>query len=116
MLPLLYPIALLTMNCRDLRVSRRRNLHFLLFSLAVLLFCYPFLSQRIHTWAPTRIGKGKDDGRDTIDDKELENLSDVCLGNVRQVSESGRWVLADFMMISSLVVYLFTFWVMVGCL
>ena len=112
MLPLLYPIGLLPISREDDDASKRRKLHLFLFNVATLLFFYPFLSQGIHTWAPTRIGKGNDEGRDTIDEKEWENLNNVCLGDVRQLSESGRWALAVIMMISSLVVYLFTFWVL----
>ncbi len=111
MLPLLYPIGLLPMDREDDDANKRRNLHLFLFNLATLLFFYPFLSQGIHTWAPTRIGKGNDEGRDTIDETEWENLNDVCWGGVQQLSESGRWALAVIMMISSLVVYLFAFWV-----
>ncbi len=112
MLPLLYPIGLLPMNREDDDANKRRNLHLFLFNLAALLFFYPFLSQGIHTWAPTRIGKGNDEGRDTIEEWEWVNLNETCLGGVRQLSESGRWALAVIMMISSLVVYLFTFWVL----
>ena len=112
MLPLLYPIGLLPISREDDDASKRRKLHLFLFNVATLLFFYPFLSQGIHTWAPTRIGKGNDEGRDTIDEREWENLNNACLGDVRQLSESGRWTLAVIMMISSLVVYLFTFWVL----
>ena len=112
MLPLLYPIGLLPMDHGDDDANKRRNLHLFLFNLATLLFFYPFLSQGIHTWAPTRIGKGNDEGQDTIDEREWDNLNDACWGGVRQLSESGRWALAVIMMISSLLVYLFTFWVL----
>ncbi len=114
MLPLLYPIALLPMDGKDDDAGKRRNLHFFLLSLAALLFCYPFLSQGIHTWAPTRIGKGNDEGQDTIDDDEWVNLATVCLGDVRQLSDSEKWALAVLLMVSSLIVYLFIFWEMFG--
>jgi hypothetical protein len=116
MLPLLCPVALLSTDRKNdgARKDPRRNLHFFLFSLTTLLFFYPFLSQMIHTWAPTRVGKGNDEGRDTIDDDEWENLNTACLGDVRQLSNSERWALAVIVMVSSVVIYLFTIWIMFG--
>ncbi|CAI0649792.1 unnamed protein product [Colletotrichum noveboracense] len=71
-LPLLYPMALLSTRLYHPESERQKSpepsesisvtsadVRLTLFSLLTVLFFYPFLSQCIHNWGPSRVGEGK---------------------------------------------------------
>ncbi|KAK3326782.1 hypothetical protein B0H66DRAFT_530773 [Apodospora peruviana] len=90
--------------------GNRATLHKFLFSLVILLFFNPFLSQGIHIWAPTRIGQ---EGG-IIDDKEWDSLNTICMGQTQQLSDRQKWALGILQMIASLLIYVYAFWVFAG--
>ncbi|KAK3897787.1 hypothetical protein C8A05DRAFT_38634 [Staphylotrichum tortipilum] len=127
MVPLMYPVGMLPVTGgREKKMGGekdtgdagegeeeeeegRGNLRLFLFGLVVVLFFYPFLSQGVHMWGPSRIGGGVLAGQE-----EWDKLRGVCLEGVRELSQAGSWVLAVVMMVASLVVLVFTGWVMIG--
>jgi len=123
-LPLIYPIGLLPAQSSHpehshesasdkSRKSKRDSYHFrlLLFSLLTVLFFYPFVSQAIHNWAPSRIGEGKGPGGKTVVTiAEFQRVKELCFGNVRYLDFWESQLLAATEMASSLLIYLFLFW------
>lgn len=125
-LPLLYPIALLprehkleTTSYLDPsdyeRTQRHQNLRekfrFVLLGLIVTVFTYPFVSQAIHNWAPSQIGEGNGEGGKTIISyAEYHNLTMTCFGGAEPLTIAEDRVLSAFVMIGSIVIFLFTIW------
>jgi hypothetical protein len=123
-LPLVYPVGLLSAHSSHpehshesasdrSRESKRDSYHFrlLLFSLLTVLFFYPFVSQSIHNWAPSRIGEGKGPGGKTVvTNEEFQRVQKVCFGNVEYLAFWESQLLAATEMTSSLLIYLFLLW------
>ena len=96
-------------------ISARNTHRLTLFSIAILLSVYPFLSQSWHSWAPTQIGQGKGDhGATYVTDEEWAVLEDVCFGSsdgpaaVDRLSEKESIILGAVHTIASCVVILYT--------
>lgn len=117
-LPLLYPMALLgwdkvARRYRHEKQDRKEQeesyrVRRLLFYLALVLFCYPFLSQCMHNWAPSVIGEGNAPGGATwITDAEQAKLEDLCFGQVNPLSGTESIVVAGFELAASLVVFIY---------
>jgi hypothetical protein len=123
-LPLIYPVGLLPAHQSHSehpqesasdrsRESKRGLYHFrlLLFSLLTVLFFYPFVSQSIHNWGPSRIGEGKGPGGETVvTNEEFERVQKVCFGSVKYLAFWESQLLAATELSSSLLIYLFLFW------
>ncbi|CAG7560617.1 unnamed protein product [Fusarium equiseti] len=123
-LPLIYPVGLLPAHSSHpdqtqesasdrSRESKRDSYHFrlLLFSLLTVLFFYPFVSQSIHNWAPSRIGEGKGPGGKTVvTNEEFQRVQKVCFKDVEYLAFWESQLLAVTEMTSSLLIYLFLLW------
>lgn len=122
-LPLLYPLGLLPTHVSPpensqespARISagqwKTHSPRLLLFSLLAVLFSYPFLSQAIHNWAPSRIGEGSGPGGETlVTNEEFGRVQRMCFGTVEQFSSWESRLLAATEMAGSLLIYLFLLW------
>ncbi|KAL0937210.1 uncharacterized protein CTRU02_206941 [Colletotrichum truncatum] len=127
-LPLLYPVALLPtcifhpesklgkpLEARCAKSAKPRNVRFILFSLLAVLFFYPFLSQCIHNWAPTRVGEGNGpDGETLATETEWAKVETMCFVSIERLSDTELWVLAVCEIIASLSIFVFTIWLAIG--
>lgn len=122
-LPLLYPLGLLpictsppehaqeTSHRSGERKWKTHGLRLLLFSLLAVLFFYPFLSQAIHNWAPSRIGEGSGPAGETlITDEEFDKVQEMCFGTIEQFASWESRLLAATEMAGSLLIYLVMIW------
>jgi hypothetical protein len=79
--------------------------------LLTVLFFYPFVSQAIHNWAPSRIGEGNGPGGETlVTDEEFERVQEMCFGTVKRFASWESKLLAATEMAASLLIYLFMIW------
>ncbi|KAF6827402.1 hypothetical protein CMUS01_09024 [Colletotrichum musicola] len=128
-LPVLYPVALLPTRLfqANFEVDKKppggppkkttepRNVRFTLFSLLAVLFFYPFLSQCIHNWAPSRVGEGNGPAGETLaTHDEWAKVGEMCFREVEVLSYNELWVLAIFEIIASIVIFLFAIWLLIG--
>ncbi|KAM5353124.1 hypothetical protein ACJZ2D_016989 [Fusarium nematophilum] len=123
-LPLIYPAGLLPIRLssperleesafeRDSDDKQKtQNRRLLLFSLLAVLFLYPFVSQAIHNWAPSRIGEGNGPGGETlVTNEEFERVQGTCFGTVERFASRETRLLAATEMAASLLIYLFMIW------
>lgn len=92
MLPLLYPMFILSYTDRD-----RTNYRLFLICGCWLLFFYPFISQMIGDFGPSQIGRGAGPGGATIiTADEWNTLTSLCLSGVEYLSAAEQKVLSDF--------------------
>ncbi|KAF5512499.1 hypothetical protein CGCA056_v012308 [Colletotrichum aenigma] len=126
-LPLLYPMALLSTRLYHPESERQKlpepsesisvtsaDVRLTLFSLLTVLFFYPFLSQCIHNWGPSRVGEGKGaDGETLATDEEWNQLEILCLDYGKRLSDTERKFLAVFELVSSVFIILFALWLAV---
>ncbi|KAF6806223.1 hypothetical protein CMUS01_14423 [Colletotrichum musicola] len=127
-LPVLYPVALRSTrlfhreseigkkpSSRLLKTAEPRNVRLTIFCLLGVLFFYPFLSQCIHNWAPSRVGEGKGSSGETLaTEDEWAKVDRMCFGDVERLSYNELWVLAIFEIIASIVIFLFAIWLVIG--
>jgi hypothetical protein len=123
-LPLIYPVGLLPAHpshperSQESAFDRNReskrnsyNFRLLLFSLLAVLFFYPFMSQAIHNWAPSRIGEGKGPGGETlVTNEEFKRVQEMCFGTVNYLAFWESQLLAATEMVASLLIYLYMIW------
>ncbi|KAF4911464.1 hypothetical protein CGCF415_v004387 [Colletotrichum fructicola] len=127
-LPLLYPIALLPTrlhhpeserqqppkSAKDISV-KQENCRLILFVLLSILFFYPFLSQCIHQWAPSRVGEGNGtEGETLVTIEEWTRVEIVCFNSIERLSAAESKLMAGFELASSIVIYCFTIWFGLG--
>ncbi|KAK4160732.1 hypothetical protein QBC43DRAFT_112034 [Cladorrhinum sp. PSN259] len=121
LLPLLCPIALLssvktggvTGNHRDDdNEAKARTSHRLtLFTITVILFCYPFVSQSTHNFAETQIGEGKGKGGATyVSDYDWDKVAGICYA---RLSRRDHNIIRAFQLLASLSILLFAIGVLV---
>ncbi|KAK2780418.1 hypothetical protein CKAH01_00362 [Colletotrichum kahawae] len=127
-LPLLYPIALLPTRLHHPESERQKppksgndvsvkqdNCRLMLFSLLCILFFYPFLSQCIHQWAPSRVGEGNGtEGETIVTIEEWNKIEALCFNSIKRLSASESKLMAGFELASSIVIYCFTIWCGLG--
>ncbi|KAF5247404.1 hypothetical protein FAUST_822 [Fusarium austroamericanum] len=114
MMPLLYPIALLeplTKTCP--RDNVKHNSRLLLLSATVALSFYPFLSRCIYAFSVSPIGNSKGAEVSSIDWSTIE---DMCFPQkYRHLGETMTYrSLNGLELTASLIVYLFSFWLLAG--
>lgn len=88
-----------------------------MFSLVIVLFFYPFLSQCIHNWAELRVGQaagGGTEGVVLITGEEYESVKNMCFGDIDRFTDAEHWLLAICEIIASLLLFLFTLWYAMG--
>ncbi|KAF4929411.1 hypothetical protein CGCVW01_v001493 [Colletotrichum viniferum] len=129
-IPLVYPIALLParifhpestrQHLADRKAEdkeRRHKFRLIMFSLVIVLFFYPFLSQCIHNWAELRVGQaagGGTEGVVLITGEEYERVKNMCFGDIDRFTDAEHWLLAICEIIASLLLFLFTLWYAMG--
>lgn len=127
-IPLLYPMTLLSTRLfhpesdarkpveRSQAISTRsRNFRTTLFCILAVLFFYPFLSQCIHNWAPSRIGEGKGTGGETLaTEEQWHKFEAMCAVSVSRLTRVEGWMLAICEVTASIIIFLFTIWLAVG--
>ncbi|PTD08745.1 hypothetical protein FCULG_00010738 [Fusarium culmorum] len=114
MMPLLYPIALLeplTKTCP--RDNVKHNSRLLLLSTTVALSFYPFLSRCVYAFSVSPIGNGEGSEVSSIDWSTIE---DMCFPQkYRHLGETMTYrSLNGLELTASLLVYLFSFWLLAG--
>jgi hypothetical protein len=123
-LPLIYPVGLLPIRLSPPKHSeesafdkssedkqKTHNRRLLLFSLLAVLFLYPFVSQAIHNWAPSRIGEGNGpEGETLVTNEEFEMVQEMCFGTVERFAFWESTLLAATEMAASLSIYLGIVW------
>jgi hypothetical protein len=114
MIPLLYPIALLeplTTTCP--RDNVKHNARLLLLSVTVALSFYPFLSRCIHAFDVSPIGNDEGSEVSPIDWSAIE---DMCFPQkYRHLGETTTYrSLNGLELTASLIMYLFSFWLLAG--
>lgn len=126
MLPLMYPIALLPSGVVDapqvshhqgeleadraLRALERtkHRLRAFLFTILIVSFIYPFISQCLRNWGSSRIGEGNGPGGETLATwDEWDRVVDMCTGGEAQLSAHDFMALAAFELIGSSVLFAF---------
>lgn len=120
-LPLLHPLSLLKGGAAGTRPDKsggvqlgadpRVKLQLLLYSLLMALFLYPFVSQGIHNWAPSRVGEAKgENGETVVTGEEWAQVKRVCFGPSSSLRAWEVKLLAATEMAASIMVYLFACW------
>lgn len=111
MVPFLYPLASLRTSSEDDYTTRKQVPESFLFFSATVLFIYPFTSQCIHNWAPSRIGQGRGEGGTTIVTRpEWEVVESTCFGVVPPLSSEDHVLIAVFELVASLLIILTALW------
>jgi hypothetical protein len=85
--------------------AHRDNLSLLLFSLLVVLFFYPFVSQGMHNLGPGRMGEGK-----VVTIEEWWQVRNLCFRSVTGLTGTELLLLKITEMAASLIIYLFAAW------
>ncbi|EKJ70973.1 hypothetical protein FPSE_08832 [Fusarium pseudograminearum CS3096] len=114
MMPLLYPIALLEpLTKRCPRDNVKHNSRLLLLSTTVALSFYPFLSRCIYAFSVSPIGNGEGSEVSSIDWSTIE---DMCFPKkYRHLGKTMTYrSLNGLELTASLIVYLFSFWLLAG--
>lgn len=138
LLPLLYPVSILSFlgspptenkneashtpnlnkppSTRDEQIHHKQPYRLTLFSIAVLISIYPFMSQSFRTWSPSQIGEGNGDGGATyVTAEEWQPVENICFhldgatstGGVSTLTGTEHVVMGVFQTVSSCVVILF---------
>ena len=117
LLPLTYPITILSYRqppCGKGTGDKHAYRKFL-FCIAVLAYIYPFLSQSVRTWAPTRIGHGRGDGGVTyVDTHDWDIVEKVCFGTLESLTERENTIIGAFQMVASLFIILYCICILVS--
>ncbi|KAG7411222.1 hypothetical protein LZL87_007126 [Fusarium oxysporum] len=114
MMPLLYPVALLEPAAKNsTRANIKHNARLLLLSVTVALSFYPFLSRCIHAFDISPIGEGKGSEVSSTDWSVVE---DMCFpAEYRNIGRSTNFKsLNGLELTTSLITYIFTFWLLAG--
>ena len=83
-------------------IDRREQLRFLLFALCWMLFMYPFLSRMIETFGASMIGGNNK----VISTNDWNTISEVCIGNVNQITSQEILAMNFFSVVGSLFICL----------
>ena len=84
-------------------LRQRQDFRLLLFSILALLFFYPFISQCIRNWGPSRIA--------TLPPSvEWSKVIQLCFGDVQQFSDAETLLVSTVELLASLTIYGFLLW------
>jgi hypothetical protein len=84
-------------------LHQRQDFRLLLFSILALLFFYPFISQCIRNWGPSRIAA-------LPPGVEWNKVIQLCFGDVRQFSDAETLLVSTVELLGSLAIYGFMLW------
>ncbi|KAM0420668.1 hypothetical protein ACHAPT_011584 [Fusarium lateritium] len=113
MMPLLYPVALLEPQKRNINRDVRHNARLLLFSVTIALSFFPFLSRCIHGFGPSPIGTGSNK---KVDPEDWGKVEKMCFpGGFSDLKKDPTWkALTGLELTASLITYLFALWLLSG--
>jgi len=114
MLPLLHQMATARIPTADEDITRKRKPDSFLLLVATLLFFYPFVSQCIRNWAPSRIGKGRGEGGSTVVTRpEWTLVEATCFPVAQPLSGRENLIMAAFELLGSLLIMLTAGWIII---
>ena len=114
MLSLLHQMATARISTTEEATPGRKRPDSFLLLVATLLFFYPFISQCIRNWAPSRIGKGRGEGGTTIVTRsEWALVEATCFPVAQPLSEREQLIISALELLGSLLIMLTAGWIII---